>query len=143
MDLYNNMLPKGYKICKDVDDKKIMYFINNDGCTYFNDDSIAFIYTIEDDKELNILNLDVSSKYRGKGIGSFLMIVAAKMNLNKKILLDDMSDYSRNPNNIYNKLGLKYTVSKSTEPEMEGETNIVAEKMSAFMDKYLNNGFFS
>ena len=71
-------------------------------------------------KILIVGTLYVQQKYRGKGIGSMLLkclIEYCKQHNICKIVLDDMTDYYRQPNNIYLKHGFKYV--NETGPEME------------------------
>lgn len=65
-------------------------------------------------------SLYVDRKLRNKGIGSILLdqlVQYAKNNHVNKIVLDDMTDNYRQPNNIYLKHGFQY-VNKDG-PEME------------------------
>lgn len=146
MDIFNNVLPKGHKLYKEVTVKdnvtKTIMFINNDDCNYFNNDSICFIYTLsfKKENELSILKLEVIPEYRGKGIATFLLIVVAKLHDGMKMILDDMSDNSRKINNIYLRLGLNYT-NKYPEPEMEGNCKDISEEWKYFLDRYLGNFF--
>ena len=67
----------------------------------------------EDEGFVYINNVVVSSSYRRKGFASKLMTAACEF-VEKEfpeiilIKLDDMSDFCRNPNCIYLKMGLKY-----------------------------------
>ena len=142
MQIFNNILPEGFKLHKNTHDQ--MFYINKGTDTYYSDESICYmIYgTDEIDNELSILKLEIKKEYRGKGIGTFMMIVVAKMHIGMKMVLDDMSSRSRKKNNIYKRLGLKYVDPDTTEPEMEGKCKIVGDKWKDFLYKYIDNGFF-
>lgn len=71
-------------------------------------------------KHIFLGSLYVDSKLRNKGIGSILLnqlIQYAKNNRINKIVLDDMSDNYKLPNNIYLKHGFHYV--NENGPEME------------------------
>ena len=62
-------------------------------------------------KTIMLGSLYVDPKLRNKGIGSILLnqlIQYAKKNQVKQIVLDDMTDNYRMPNNIYLKHGFRY-----------------------------------
>ena len=143
MQLYNNILPEGFKLHKDPYDD--MFYINKGADTYFSDESICYLIFHVDKKEneLNVMKLEIKQEYRGKGIGTYMMIVAARFHSEMKMTLDDMSAKSRKPNNIYKKLGLKYVDPDTTEPEMEGSCKVVGDNWGDFVYRYIDNGFFS
>lgn len=142
MQLFNNILPKGFKLHKDNFDD--MYFINKGDDSYFSNESIChlIIHVDKKDNEINIIKLEIKPEYRGKGIGTFMMIMVSKLHKDMIIILDDMSKNSRKPNNIYIKLGLEYVNNNTTEPEMQGSCKVVGSKWEIFLDNYLYNGFF-
>ena len=90
-------------------------------------------------KELLIKFINITKKFRGKGIGHFLMILAATYAFEKykisKIILDDVSNNTRTDNNLYVKLGLQY-INKKPEPEMEGYLQPILDKWTSFIIKY-------
>ena len=79
-------------------------------------------------------------KFLGKGVGQFLMILAAdfsKKNFSiEKVSLDDDSDMAWDKKkNMYVKLGLWY-INEEPEPEMEGLTEKIVKKYTNFKKKY-------
>ena len=82
----------------------------------------------------------------GKGIGHYLLLVAAEIAYSENIetlSLDDVSDKARTPCSIYLKAGLNYVDLCSNEPEMVCKPFEMLDKYKDFKIKYVNkNKFF-
>ena len=81
----------------------------------------------------------------GKGIGHYLLLVAAEIahSENKETLsLDDDSDKARTPASIYLKAGLNYVEGCSNEPEMVCKPFEMLDKYETFVKNYVIPGEF-
>lgn len=92
--------------------------------------------------ETSITSIITKPKYRGNGLASFLILIAAEIckKYSKIIELDDMTDNAFKKNNIYKQMGFFYIT--KYEPEMRGSPTYILEKIKKFKDKYSGNNFF-
>lgn len=88
---------------------------------------------------MNVNFVSVQTKFRGQGVGTYLLIVASTYALKKynmtKITLDDDSKHAWRKNNMYIKTGLSY-INKKPNPEMEGYTQTIVNRWKEFKTKY-------
>ena len=149
------LLPKKYNIFAykkpDKNGESVIFYISEniiDTENFNTDDALGFISFYIDyiDNDMSVLFINTIDKFKGKGLGTFFMILAASYTntLNVKckciptIILDDDSDNSWNmKHNIYVKLGLKY-INTKPEPEMKGELMDVVNYWNTFQKKYKN-----
>lgn len=144
-DIFQDILPSEYKLIlknhNHYHDDAYSFTINR-----IDDNvNIAYIYFSIDknDKDLYIIYIETTvKKYKSKGIGSYLLMLAATFSeiYVSKILLDDMSDNFNTYNNVYTNLGLKYM--NEQEPEMEGKISDVCNYWDNFKSKYRTRDFF-
>lgn len=81
----------------------------------------------------------------GKGIGHYLLLVAAEIAYSeniKTLSLDDDSDKARTPSSIYLKAGLNYVECCSNEPEMVCKPFEMLDKYETFVENYVIPGKF-
>ena len=127
-------------------EQKFVFYISKEKITDFKNlgkEDIGYIECSIDfnDKDVFINWVNTTKKYQGKGIGTFLIILACtyikhlkKHNI-EKISLDDATDNSWNmEKNIYVKLGFKY-INEEPEPEMIG----MIDKITSNWTKFLKN----
>ena len=136
------MLPNKLRTFKEIKDKyTTVLYIHHEETTDI-DKTRGYISIVrEDDKNVFIDDLYVNYKNRKLGIGTFLLLNACYLNLDKTISLDDMSNNYNKKNNIYAKLGFKY-VSPDMDPEMKTTCKEVFNHYESFLKKYKDNGFF-
>ena len=116
--------------------------------------TVGYVEIMLDKKEqiVSIPWVSVSKQFRGNGIGKYLLILSAELARTygaKTMELDDHSDnaWSRN-NNMYINLGLEYTGAppdppNSGEPEMKGNTDVIAGKWKTYRQEYICRPFFN
>lgn len=146
---FNSLLPNGYNLYRYVETyetEHTVFYINKSKLDKIHfDKSFGHVEFITGNGETTITNIETSKKYRGNGIGSFLILVCADYckHTSRYIELDDMSDFPWTKKNIYLKLGFHY-LNGEPEPEMKGLSSIISNdnNLDRWKHKYLNSGFF-
>lgn len=124
---YNVFLHESSINCDNL--KNLYFYINKHKIHHnyiSNNDSVkSYIHFVYDLNSAHMIFLKTHNIFKNKGFASFLL----KLSINylkekkvKKIELDDMSNHSRSPNNIYINFGFKY-INPYPEPEMELKLN--------------------
>lgn len=150
---FTKILPNNYQIYiyrQNIDDDciNLILYINEKKLELeeIKTKSIGYIEYIFDKilLEITILYLDIDDNYKHQGIGSFLLLLVADIykNICKIIELDDMTKKAWKKNNVYLKLGFKYSNEKPF-PEMKGYPLNITKKYNYFYTKYCKkNKFF-
>lgn len=139
---------KIYMAKKDSEtDTSILFYISNNLIEDFKElvteKVLGYISIVIDyeEKDLTITFVNVTDKFKGKGIGTFLMILSSsyvkslKDSKINKVFLDDDSDNAWDmKNNLYIKLGFKY-INPEPESEMICDIETLFKKWNLFIKK--------
>jgi ribosomal protein S18 acetylase RimI-like enzyme len=86
---------------------RIMYEFENANLIYLNDNKIGLLKVVENEKNIEIIQIQIDPKYQGKGIGEKVLKKIIKNNSQhkKKISLSVLK--MNNAINLYEKVGFK------------------------------------